>query len=149
MSGPDAVRGITFQHAVAIQTCIEALGDHQVASIRFEGSNDILDLEALDQSGTLVWAKQMRTRQEPYAWTRREIAGVIRAWFDTNPPRSARFTFITDGQFGPSADELRNEIQAAIPSGQVDPGTLKELNAPDRSSCSQTRTTAQPPAASC
>jgi len=114
MSGTNTVRGIAFQHAMAIHSILDALRDPDAIAVRIEGLDDVVDVEVLTSAGDLLLGQQMKSKLEPHTWTRQQLIDVIKRWIALPAAQTTRFEFITDGELGPSATKLLDEIQGAL-----------------------------------
>ena len=111
VGGTTTSRGIAFQHAQAVFACVEALESAEIAFLRVEGVEDIVDFELCRADRTRLRVCQAKTRQEPYTWTPGEIVGTIVRWKELLDAEDARFEFLTDGSAGP---ELADKLQPAL-----------------------------------
>ena len=111
MSGADAIRGITFQHACAIRAALDVVSDVHAGALRLEASADVVDFDTLDAAGRVVRASQAKTRQEPYVIAPADIIHVISRWAAMDVT-DVEFEFLTDGHLNRAADELRRGLRA-------------------------------------
>jgi hypothetical protein len=58
----DTIRGIGFQQALAVLSSLEILDEDDLAAIRVEGVEDIVDMEAFRADGSVAFAYQSKTR---------------------------------------------------------------------------------------
>lgn len=123
MAGSDTVRGITFQHAAAIHAVLDALADPATDGLRFEGADDVIDVEALSGDGVLLWARQMKTRQEPGTWSRADLTVLAQRWFGSDRGGDAVFELVTDAQLGRSGLAFLHALDTA----SADATTAEEL----------------------
>lgn len=128
MSGVDTVRGIGYQQAQAVLEAIAMLDDPRAASIRVEGTDDVLDLEILDASNQLLAGRQYKTRTGKYSWSQAQLVAVLRRWASLPGASAARFEFVTDGKLGPSAQALATALDTAGRGDRAAIGAL--LNEP-------------------
>lgn len=124
MSGVDTYRGIAYQHAQAVLSALDVLESNLFAAVRVEGTNDVIDIELLDESGRVAVGKQAKVRSDAYAWSKADLIGLLRRWADVDAPDNATFQFVTDGRLGPSAEVVRDALAEAA-AGRCD--TLSEL----------------------
>jgi hypothetical protein len=124
VSGVFTVRGIGYQQAQAVLEAIAALDVSEAAGIRVEGVEDVLDLEILDSSDRVLAGKQYKTRSEHYTWARSDLISVLRRWLIVPTLPLATFEFVTDGELGPSGEEIANALRLAS-SG--DPSAIASL----------------------
>lgn len=127
MAGTDTVRGISFQHAFAVLVSVDALCDPEVAFLRYEGSEDCIDLEALRNDGELAWGLQAKTRVEGAQWNLADLKPILKSWFSTPRPDGCRFRFVTDGQLGKGGLKLRQAINVVARGGHS--GAVDEVAA--------------------
>lgn len=111
MAGTDTVRGIGYQQAQAVLTVVTALDDPTFAAVRIEGVSDVVDLELLDDTGTVTLGQQMKTRGPRYTWSGGEVLSVLGRWAALEISTTARFEFLTDGRLGPSGEMLHSALQ--------------------------------------
>ena len=114
MAGSDTVRGIGYQGAQAVLAALDVLDEQRYAAMRVEGIEDVADIEFLSACGSVLHAKQIKTRVEKYTWGPSELVAVLNRWARTPNAADATFEFLTDGRFGPSGSRLRNATEAAI-----------------------------------
>lgn len=135
MAGVDTVRGINYQHCHAILTALDVLGDDELAGIRVEGTEDLLDIEVHALAGAhvtsgepaqtvVVRALQVKSRIAPYTWSRGELATVLRRWTSLPLAATAKFEFVTDAPLGPSGQAVADALLAAEAG---DTGALGDL----------------------
>src|SRR5262245_24295704 len=94
MAGWDTLRGVSFQHAVAITAALDLLVDPEGIALQVEGDADIVDL--LLATGTDRRAIQARSRAEPGTWPPSELAGPVTTWIATAPDETEGFEFVSD-----------------------------------------------------
>jgi hypothetical protein len=111
VGGADTARGIAFQHAQAVAACIEALESAEVAYVRFEGADDIVDFEVCAEGGRRLRVCQAKTRKEPYVWGPADIVATIKRWQELADAEDAQFEFLTDGSAG---REIAEKLQPAL-----------------------------------
>ena len=121
MAGTDTARGISFQHAQAVSSCLDVLERAEVAYLRVEGTEDIVDLEICAADDGRLQVTQVKTRQEPYTWGPAEIVEVIQRWSELERAERAGFDFVTDGSLG---SEAVNSLLPAL--GRARRGELTE-----------------------
>jgi len=121
--GSDTYRGIGYQHAQAILTALDVLGDLSLGSMRVEGVADVVDIEVFAADGSLRAAKQVKVRAEEYTWGRAELIEVLRRWAVLPDAAHASFEFVTDGRLGPTGQKLADALDCAAD------GDLQELAA--------------------
>lgn len=126
MSGVDTVRGINYQHCQAILIALDVAADNSVLGIRVEGAVDALDLEVIAEgpSGAqpvVIRGVQMKSRLQPYTWTRAELLAIVRRWAELPTSAESEFSLLTDGALAPSGkavacamDEARDGKFSAI-----------------------------------
>ena len=100
MSGVDTVRGIGYQHAHAVLVALDVLDDLDLAGLRIEGVDDVVDIELLTVHDTVRHAIQVKTRAAPYTWSATDIVGVLCRWAALPNGTDASFEFLTDGRLG-------------------------------------------------
>lgn len=112
MGGVHTVRGIGYQHAQAILAVLDAFGDPEFAAVRIEGVDDVVDVEVLDRSDTILLGLQIKTR-ETRTWGKVELLGVLHRWAKLRTAANARFEFVTDGRLGPTGRKVAAALEAA------------------------------------
>ncbi|SFC96963.1 AAA domain-containing protein [Nocardioides terrae] len=118
MAGVDTSRGIAYQNAQAVLVAIDVLSDANLASMRLEGRDDIVDIEVHDTTGAIVRGYQVKTRVQHRPWSRAPILAVLERWAALDV--DADFEFVTDGELGETAIALRDAVHAAS-DGDVAP----------------------------
>ncbi|WP_144312025.1 NACHT domain-containing protein [Actinopolyspora erythraea] len=131
MGGVEAVRGIGYQHAHAVLTALDVLGDENLGAIRVEGVKDVMDIEVHSTNETVVLAKQVKVRSEGSLWSKKALLDVMRKWAGLDIAAGSSFEFVTDGDLGPSGKEVRTALEAAA---KGDRGQLATLLNEDESS---------------
>lgn len=120
MGGVDTVRGIGYQHAHSVLAALDVVADPESAAIRVEGTEDVMDIESLDQEGHITRAKQVKTRDHAYTWGKAELLGVLHRWAALDLSATARFEFVTDGRLGPTGQSVKNALDSAA-AGDLEP----------------------------
>jgi hypothetical protein len=95
------LRGVGFQHAVAIAAALDLVVASDGEALLIEGTADIVDL--LLTTGTVRRAIQARSRLEPGTWPPSELAAPIRAWVAGKPEPDETFEFVSDAQLSRDA----------------------------------------------
>jgi hypothetical protein len=112
MGGVETSRGIAYQNAQAVITALDVLVDEAGASLRIEGTDDILDIEVLDNAGWLIRGRQIKTRLPSSPWGKGPILAALRRWAALDLA-DAEFEFVTDGVLGPTASGLQSALESA------------------------------------
>jgi len=121
VSGVDAVRGINYQHCHALLAALDVAANPNLAGIRVEGTDDVLDLEVHAVSpgagagvGTVVVrGMQMKSRLQPYTWAKAELLAIVRRWAGCPVSATSEFALLTDGELGPSGRLVADALDAA------------------------------------
>ncbi|HMJ01190.1 MAG TPA: hypothetical protein VK488_15265 [Gaiellaceae bacterium] len=108
MAGWDTLRGVGFQHAVAIAAALDLVEAANGIALQIEGDADIIDLLVTTQANSR--AIQARSRAEPGNWPPAELAAVVAAWIATNPDPTETLEFVSDASL--SRDSARKLIPA-------------------------------------
>jgi hypothetical protein len=112
VGGVETSRGIAYQNAQGVLTALEVLNDDSLASMRIEGTADILDIEVYRTSGTLAVGRQIKTRIPSRPWGKAPLLDAINRWLLLDIA-DADFEFVTDGVLGPAASELADALDRA------------------------------------
>lgn len=113
VAGTDTVRGIAYQQAQAVLAAIDLLDDGDLASLRVEGVDDVVDIEFLDEAGLIRAGKQVKIRAIEYTWGKEELLKVLRRWAAANKAPGATFEFLTDGRLGPTGEDVQRALVEA------------------------------------
>lgn len=119
MSGVDTVRGINYQHCHALLAALDVAADLDLAGIRVEGTDDVLDLEIHAEShisgaGTVVVrGLQVKSRMQPYTWAKSELLAIVRRWAGRPVSSTSEFALLTDGELGPTGRAVAAALEAA------------------------------------
>lgn len=109
----DTYRGIAYQHAQAVLSALDVVGSDDLAAIRVEGVEDVIDIELLDARGLVVVGKQAKVKADGYTWAKADLVGLLRRWAAIDVAEGASFQFVTDGRLGPSGEEVRDALAEA------------------------------------
>jgi hypothetical protein len=109
MAGWDTLRGVSFQHAVALLAAVDVLEAQYGGELQIESDADIIDLDVLTDG--VRCSVQVRSRQEPYNWPPAELASVLGALIEGALDEADQFRFVTDG---PLSSESARTLMPAI-----------------------------------
>jgi len=126
VGGVDTLEGVGYQQAQAVLEAL-ALLDSGHAALRVEGTDDVIDIEILDDAGDVVAAKQIKIRDHAYTWGQAELLGILQRWVGADVPAQATFEFVTDGRLGPTGEKVR---EALVDASDGDFTALSVLWAP-------------------
>lgn len=119
MGGVEAIRGMNYQHCLAILAALTVAEDSSLSGIRVEGLHDILDLEIYGEpteaahEHTLRHAVQAKSRSSGRSWTSSELVQIIKLWLPIADETDATFEIRTDGPLGQSATKLKLALSDA------------------------------------
>ena len=113
MAGTDTVRGIAYQQAQAVLAAIDLLDDGELAAIRVEGIDDVVDIEFLSDAGLVQAGKQVKIRASAYTWGKEDLLKVLKRWATVPKTAGATFEFLTDGRLGPTGEDVQRALEQA------------------------------------